>query len=237
MQIIKGIYQVGGSLTGLTWTTGDANYDDCNSYILQTNNGLIMFDCGMGDTLQQIFANMEQWGLAPHDIKACFLTHSHLDHAGAAHLLKARGIATYAHRLTAESISSGDERCCGYLYHRKFEPCEIDFPLEDAEEIEVCGYKIGVMHLPGHTAGCTAYTFCHQGKQIAVSGDIIGTLLDGYFGWGGSIDFDKPSYLQSLRRFSRCDFDIMLPGHGTIYLHSPRNRIEQALNHALCEWR
>jgi glyoxylase-like metal-dependent hydrolase (beta-lactamase superfamily II) len=72
---------------------------------------------------------------------------------------------------------------------------------------------------------------------VVVSGDIIGTLLDGYFGWNGSVDFDKVAYLRSLRDFARFDSDIMLPGHGMIYFHTPRRRVEQALNEALCQWR
>ena len=70
-----------------------------------------------------------------------------------------------------------------------------------------------------------------------MSGDVIGTLLDGYFGWNGSIDFDKQKYLKSLKRFSGVDSDIMLPGHGMIYFHKPRRRVEQVFNQALCQWR
>ena len=82
-----------------------------------------------------------------------------------------------------------------------------------------------------------AYAFEHQGEQVVVSGDVIGTLLDGYFGWGGSIDFDKKKYLQSLIRFAQFDSDLMLPGHGLIYFHKPRRRVEQALDQALSQWR
>jgi hypothetical protein len=31
--------------------------------------------------------------------------------------------------------------------------------------------------------------------------------------------------------------DIMLPGHGMIYFHKPRVRVEEALNSALMQWR
>ena len=93
------------------------------------------------------------------------------------------------------------------------------------------------MHLPGHTMGCTAYAFHWGGKALIVSGDIIGTLLDGHFGWSGSIDFDKPTYLSSLKRFARSSADVMLPGHGMVYFGKPRQRIEQAFNEALVQWR
>lgn len=237
MQLIKNFYQVGGSLNGITWTGQDASYDDGNTYILNTAQGLIMFDCGCGETLEQIFENMRYWDLNPEDIKACLLTHSHLDHAGACHLLKNRGITLYAHEHTAEAIAAGDETCCGYLYHKAFVPCSVDNELKDGDIFELLGVEFQVMHLPGHTMGCTAFTFHHEGKTAVVSGDIIGTLLDGHFGWSGSIDFDKKVYLESLKRFARLDSDIMFPGHGMTYFYKPRRRVEQAFNEALVQWR
>jgi glyoxylase-like metal-dependent hydrolase (beta-lactamase superfamily II) len=85
--------------------------------------------------------------------------------------------------------------------------------------------------------GCTAYLFSHRGKQLVVSGDVIGTLLDGYHGWSGSIDFNREKYLDSLLKLSKINPDIMLPGHGMVYFYKPRRRIEEALNVALMEWR
>ena len=85
--------------------------------------------------------------------------------------------------------------------------------------------------------GCTAYLFDYERKRIVVSGDVIGTLLAGDFGWSGSIDFDRDIYLKSLQRFATVDSDIMLPGHGMIYFHKPKRRVEQVLNIALMSWR
>lgn len=237
MHIFKGLYQVGGSLNGVTWTGKDASYDDCNVYILKNNDQMIMFDCGCGETMEQIFENMKYWNLNPEQLTACFLTHSHWDHAGGAHILKEKGIKIYAHKITAESIAAGDERCCGYLYHKEFTPCRADVELEDGDLVKEAGIEIRVMHLPGHTAGCTAYFIEWENRKIVISGDVIGTLLDGYFGWNGSFDFDKKKYLKSLEKFSKIDTDVMLPGHGMIYFHKPRRRVEEAFNEALCQWR
>lgn len=63
-------------------------WNDENSYVLEMKTGLILFDCGCGDILNQIFENMQYWGLNPDDIKYCLLTHPHLDHTEGAHLLK-----------------------------------------------------------------------------------------------------------------------------------------------------
>ncbi|MCC6698428.1 MAG: MBL fold metallo-hydrolase [Candidatus Hydrogenedentes bacterium] len=237
MQVLRGLYQVGGDLNGVTWAGMDAGYEDCNTYILKTDKGLILFDSGCGDTLDQIFANMRYWDLSPDDIKVCILTHPHYDHTGGAHLLKARGVQIWAHEETADAVQAGDERCCGYLYHKEFTPCAVDRALHDGEVVDALGVRIEVMHLPGHSMGCTGYLFQHEGKRIVVSGDVIGTLLAGDFGWSGSIDFDTRVYLESLKKFAKVDMDMMLPGHGLIYFHKPRRRVENALNSALMQWR
>lgn len=237
MQILQGLYQVGGDINGITFDLQAALWNDANSYILRTPQGLVMFDAGCGDTMDQIFANMTYWGLSPNDIKYCLLTHAHLDHAGGAHILKKRGVKLLAIGETANAIAAGDERCCGYLYHKTFQQVAVDQALADGQHIDVLGVDIEIMHVPGHSMGCTAYRFMVGEKKVVVSGDLIGTLLAGDFGWSGSIDFDKKNYIESLRKFARVDMDVMVPGHGMVYFHKPRHRVEEVLNSALMQWR
>lgn len=237
MQLLKGLYQVGGDLNGITWAGVDAGFDDANSYALDTGAGIVLFDCGCGDTLDQIFRNMRYWGLDPETIGYCVLTHAHLDHAGAADRLKRSGVKLVAHVNAAAAMAAGDERCCGYLYHKEFVPCDVDVQVQDGDTLELSGVTVRVHHFPGHTMGCTAYAFDWDGKRVVVSGDVIGTLNVGHFGWDGSIDFNKQVYIESLKRFARMDFDVMLSGHGMSHFYKPRRRVEQVLNEALIQWR
>lgn len=239
MQLMPGLYQVGGSLGGLTVAGSylSPDYRDANAYALQGDEGIVLLDCGNGQTLPQIFENMQAWGLSPGDIRACLLTHAHWDHAGAAHLLARRGVALYAHTQTAAALKAGDERCAGYLYHQTFQPCDVNHCLEDGQQFELLGIAFEAMHLPGHTMGCTVYRFKWRGKEVLLSGDVIGTLLGGYFGWDGSIDFNKGLYLASLQRLAKIDTDLMLSGHGLVYFDKPRARVEEVLAEALSQWR
>jgi metallo-beta-lactamase class B len=237
MQILRHLYQVGGDLNGITWDGVDAGYQDGNTYVLERPDGLILFDCGCGDTFDQIVQNMAYWGLDLDQVTHCFLTHPHCDHAGGGHLLKQRGVELISIAATADAVAEGDNRCCGYLYHKTFTPFAVDRVVADGQSLEVLGISIEVMHLPGHSQGCTAYLFSHEDRRIVISGDVIGTLLAGEFGWSGSIDFDKTAYMQSLLRLAKVESDLMLPGHGLIYFHQPRRRVEEALNMALMEWR
>jgi len=237
MRLLQNLYQVGGDLNGITWCGVDASFEDANTYAVRTGDGIVLIDCGNGETLPQIFENMRYWELDPGDIRACFLTHAHRDHAGAAYLLKQRNVTLHAHRETALAVAAGDERCCGFLYHKPFAPCEVDVVVNDGDRVHIGGVAFTAMHLPGHTRGCTAWLFTLENRKIAACGDVIGTLMRGDFGWDGSIDFDKPTYIESLRRFARVDTDIMLAGHGLSYFHQPRRRVEQVLASALSLWR
>lgn len=237
MQILKQLFQFGGDLAGLTHTADSGGFHDCNSYVIQTKNEIVMFDCGCGETFDQIMANMRYWGLDPDKLSTCFITHAHWDHTGAAHILKERGIRLIAHAETARSMQAGDERCAGYLYHKEYMPCEVDTVVDDQQVIKVGNLKVQALYFPGHTMGCTAFALEWEGKQLVFSGDIIGTLGYDYFGWNGSYDFDKKVYIESLKQFAKMDFDVMLPGHGLIYFHKPKWRIEDALNHVLIQWR
>ena len=237
MQILKNLYQVGGSLNNITHTEIFDPFDDCNVYVLNLGENCILFDCGNGETLEQIFANMRYWDFSPDKITHCLLTHAHWDHAGAACLLKEKGIQLIAHPNAADAVQAGDERCCGYLYHKSFNSCQIDTIVEDGDSITINDQIIKVHHFPGHTMGCTAYEFIWEGKKIFVTGDTIGTLGVGHFGWDGSIDFDKKNYIESLTKFARLSFNMMLPGHGLITFEGPKRRVETSLNEALIQWR
>lgn len=237
MQLLKNLYQVSGDLNGVTFDVIGAQWNDANSYLLKTSSGMIMFDCGNGDTMDQIFDNMRYWDLSPDDIKYCLLTHPHMDHAGGAYLLKKMGVELISIGETAEAVAAADERCCGYLYHKKMTPVNVDRIVSDGETLNLLGASIRVGHYPGHSMGCTAYSFEYENRIIVVSGDIIGTLLAGDFGWDGSIDFDKKKYIESLRRFAKVEMDMMLPGHGLIYFHKPQWRVEESLNSALMQCR
>jgi metallo-beta-lactamase class B len=237
MQILKNLYQVGGDLHGITCDEPGALWNDGNCYALKLNKGIILFDCGCGNTIDQIFNNLKYWDLDPAGITHCILTHAHLDHTGAGSYLQKMGVKIISTQETANAVAKGDERCCGFLYHKLFTPFEVDQVVQDGEELDVYGLKIEVNAVPGHSMGCTAYSFVWERKKLVVSGDLIGTLLAGDFGWSGSIDFDKKQYINSLLKFAKTDADIMLPGHGMAYFHQPRRRVEEVLNAALMQWR
>jgi glyoxylase-like metal-dependent hydrolase (beta-lactamase superfamily II) len=57
------------------------------SYLLDTNDGPALFDCGAATTVDALKAGLADRGLALTDVRHLLLSHIHLDHAGAAGVL------------------------------------------------------------------------------------------------------------------------------------------------------
>ena len=57
------------------------------SYLVDTDDGLALFDCGPTTTIPALEAGLERYGLALRDVRHLLLSHIHLDHAGAAGVL------------------------------------------------------------------------------------------------------------------------------------------------------
>ena len=57
------------------------------SYLLDTNDGPALFDCGAATTVDALKGGLAQRGLSLGDVRHLLLSHIHLDHAGAAGVL------------------------------------------------------------------------------------------------------------------------------------------------------
>jgi glyoxylase-like metal-dependent hydrolase (beta-lactamase superfamily II) len=57
------------------------------SYLLETNDGPALFDCGPSSCLDRLQDGLRQRGVELTDLRHLLLSHIHLDHAGAAGVL------------------------------------------------------------------------------------------------------------------------------------------------------
>jgi len=56
-------------------------------YVIETSDGLALFDCGPASTLERLHEGLGERGLALSDLRHLLLSHIHFDHAGAAGVL------------------------------------------------------------------------------------------------------------------------------------------------------
>jgi len=54
------------------------------AYLVDTDDGVALFDCGPTSTLEELHARLAERGLGVDDLRHLLLSHIHLDHAGAA---------------------------------------------------------------------------------------------------------------------------------------------------------
>ena len=93
------------------------------------------------------------------DVKILLASHAHSDHvAGHARLKELTGAKVYVMRGDDEVIASGGKG--QYLYaDSRWKPCPVDRVLEDGDEVKLGGVTLVARRTPGHTRGCTTWTW------------------------------------------------------------------------------
>lgn len=156
------------------------------SYLIEAPGGPILVETGPGSTLVSSLAQLKSQGLSPADIKHVFVTHIHLDHAGAAGWWANQGARVYVHHLglphlvnpqkliASASLIYGDQM--GSLWGEIIPaPKENVSPLYDGDVIDVAGISISVLDTPGHASHHHVLAV----GDIAFSGDAAGIRIPG----------------------------------------------------------
>ncbi len=154
------------------------------SYLILHAYGAILIECGPGSTTAALQANLRAHGLSAEAISDVFLTHIHLDHAGAAGWLARQGARIHVHPAGAPhlldpgKLLSSARRIYGDMMETlwgEFLPVPEDklVVLEDEQEIEVAGLHIQALDTPGHAW----HHFVYLVEGTCFSGDIGGVRL------------------------------------------------------------
>ncbi len=162
-----------------------------------------------GGDIDKLMGALDQFGLT---LKRIWLTHGHLDHAGAAADLRERtGVAVEGpHRedqFWLDQIESGGKRY-GIVGGRNVTP---DRYFEDGEQLTFEGMHFTVTHTPGHTPG---HVVIHNAElKLAFVGDVL------FAGAIGRTDFPRGNHEQLIRSITERlwplgDDITFIPGHG-----------------------
>jgi len=195
---------------------------DANVYLLRGVGALALIDCATDAGRPQIETNLRDVGVQPAELSELLLTHSHWDHAQAAHGWQAAyGLRTHLNAVGSEFLGRGDHRLVGAPLHGPeypFRPFTVDHPVDDGETFRVAGVPMTAHFLPGHTPDSTLYTFMLDGTLVGVCGDVafgrneLGTHSLGLLSnlWQSDLDL----YVSSLRTLAQTPIELLLPGHG-----------------------
>jgi metallo-beta-lactamase class B len=129
------------------------------TYLITTPEGHILINSGFEETVPLIRVAVESLGFKFRDVKILLASHAHSDHvAGHALLKELTGAKVYVMRGDEGVIGSGGEG--QYLYKEShWKPCAVDRVLKDGEEVKLGGETLVARRTPGHTRGCTTWTW------------------------------------------------------------------------------
>ena len=164
-----------------------------------------------GGEVDRLMGAAEQFGVK---IVAVWLTHGHLDHAGAATAVSERtgcpiiGPHEDDQWLLDELEAQGAKY--GITDGRNVKP---DRYLHDGDELELAGLKFGVAHCPGHTPGHVV--IYNKEGALAFVGDVL------FQGSIGRTDFPRGNHQQLIDSITEKLWPLgnemrFVPGHGPI---------------------
>ncbi|MEW6260358.1 MAG: MBL fold metallo-hydrolase [Thermodesulfobacteriota bacterium] len=189
----------------------------------------ILFDAGFA-FLGELYASAIESVLTGKTLHTCVLTHSHFDHCGSAGYFKRRfpglQIAAAEHtrstlerpnaiglirELTRAAVHTA--RANGFRYDTtiEFEPFAVDRVLKTGDMLfPADDTAIHVIETPGHTRDCLSFYI--PSHKVLISSEATGIMdSSGYIVSDCLVDYDL--YLDSLRRLSTLDIDILCLGH------------------------
>jgi metallo-beta-lactamase class B len=133
---------------------------DLGCYIINTPEGLILINSGIGRSAPMIKASIEQLGFKYSDIKLILATHGHRDHVGGLGQIQAETGAKMAmNAADADVIASGGAKDYRGDRPQAYLPVRVDQRLKDGDKIGLGGVEITVHHNGGHTPGATSFNF------------------------------------------------------------------------------
>jgi glyoxylase-like metal-dependent hydrolase (beta-lactamase superfamily II) len=154
------------------------------AFLVETSSGPILVETGPHSTLPQLKAGVEAVGFQLEEIKHVFLTHIHLDHAGAAWWFAANGASIYVHPRGSKHLASPGRlmESARMIYQDKMETLwgqmneiaeENIVVAADGEVFSFKEEKMQAWHTPGHAVHHIAWQF---GEHL-FTGDVAGVRI------------------------------------------------------------
>jgi metallo-beta-lactamase class B len=191
-----------------------------SAHIVDTGEGIIIFDTGYLEMLPVVIENMSMLGFSAFDIKYIFLTHGHIDHLGGAKALRdMTGAKTVLGRADREYANGRLDltyaKELGLEYNEAFEP---DILLDDGDTLTLGNTTVLAVATPGHTPGAMSYFFnVTDGASVyraGLHGGMGTNTLTREFLEKYSLPFTlRDDFRRSMLRLAKEKVDIFLGNH------------------------
>ena len=144
---------------GNTWYVGPHGL---SSILVDTGQGLALFDGDLPESAPQIEAHIRALGFRVRDVKWILNSHAHIDHAGGiAALQRASGAQVLASTAGAYELQRGgrDPGDPQYGLVPEYRPVRQVRGVRDGETLRLGNVAITAHDTPGHTPGSTSWTW------------------------------------------------------------------------------
>ena len=193
------------------------------AYLIDCGNDLALVETGPGSTLPALLEGIRSLGFQPEAVKHVFVTHIHLDHAGAAGWWAQHGATIYAHPKATPHLIDPSKLVdsAKRIYAERMEtlwgemlpaPADRVVALTDGQSVKVGRVKFTAIDTPGHARHHHAFA-C---GDVCFTGDTAGMKLpecDYLSVTAAPPQFDPMAYGDSLQRLHAAGFSKLYLTH------------------------
>lgn len=206
-RVIGNLYAVGGY--------------DLAVFLITTDQGHILINTGLEDSVQMIRENIRSLGYRMEDVRILLSQQAHWDHtAGLAEIKKATGAEMWATQKDARILEDGGFSDPHFGGKVSFKPVGVDRIIAEGEVITLGDLRLTVHEHPGHTEGSSSYSMIvhENGKDHHVVIANMGTINQ------GKKLLQEPTYsgvaedfASTYRKQKAMTVDVWVAAHGSQY--------------------
>ncbi len=193
---------------------------DLASYLIATPEGHLLINSGFERTVPLIRDAVESLGFKMSDIKILLASHAHSDHvAGHARMRELTGAQVYVMRGDDQVIASGGKSQYYYTTSR-WPACKVDRVLDDGAEVKLGGVTLIARRTPGHTRGCTTWTWRVEDGGKSYNVVVIGSPnVNPGFQLVDNKDYPEiaDDFARTFKVLQSLPCDVFLGAHGGYY--------------------
>lgn len=173
------------------------------AWVLETDNGLIVFDSLYGELTDFIVDGIRELGMDPQDIRYVVVSHAHFDHIGGARRLQKDYGAVIMMTQEDWDMAAGEPE------YRPYPEPAPGLVVTDGDTLSHAGERLTFYQTPGHTPGVLS-------TQFTVYDD--GTPHTAFMFGGTGLNFSgverTETYIESVERLQALsDVDVNIPNH------------------------